>query len=286
MWPGRIWLALSVAALAFSLRAADPEKTGNKLLISGTRAIQKLLPSDLPHGGSAYVGRGWIELEVRGTAPSEVKVWQRGIPELDLFLDNDSAAAETCPVSPRQIIQVPVQTKMRVGYRYCIPVARFDKAQGEIYIGADQAEPEKLPISLERAETFFESKTGSAIMPGVLLIAGALIGLLTYYLQQRIAYAVNDQASFWGKKMGMENDLVEFFRDKYRGYAEDPNLDDQGRARALRRFLSSAGFYAILPAAEVRKLNRYCDGVFWEGRRMEEIDLLLRHNFGEMMRKN
>ncbi|HEV2446825.1 MAG TPA: hypothetical protein VGS58_12930, partial [Candidatus Sulfopaludibacter sp.] len=68
--------------------------------------------SDLPGAGSVYAGRGWIELVIRGTAPSQVLVWERGIPELDLFLESDHAAAQQpCAASPRGILVVPVIPK-------------------------------------------------------------------------------------------------------------------------------------------------------------------------------
>jgi hypothetical protein len=114
---GRLGFLLVVAGIAWPLWPADAEKTSGRLLISGTRNIVKLGPSEriLADGREVYAGRGWIELAVRGAVPSKVIAWERGLPEIDLFLEGDEAAKkQPCAATPRNFIDVPVKPNMRI----------------------------------------------------------------------------------------------------------------------------------------------------------------------------
>ena len=57
---GRLGFLLMVAGIAWPLWPADAEKTSGRLLISGTRNIVKLGPSEriLADGREVYAGRG------------------------------------------------------------------------------------------------------------------------------------------------------------------------------------------------------------------------------------
>lgn len=268
---------------------AQADKTANNLTISGSRRVMQLgADRGRNQDRDVYVGRDWIGLSLRGKDPLDVVVSARGIPEVDLFLDDPSSLPkEPCAAQPTDSLRVTVSAPVRIGYRYCIPVSGFQKAQGEVLIAAGDAEPERIPIDLERPATFFESKSGATVFSVLLVGLGAIVGLISFYVQQRISLTSQEHAAFWQKKMTDEENLVAFFGDQYKKLRNPTKpAGDQADARAIRRVLSKEGIYAILPSSELRRLNAICDGIFWGGRRVARLDRLLRRNFREIMRKD
>ena len=279
--------AVSLVVLAVASAAA--ETTSAVVTVSGSRRVVVLSGNGEERNGRAvFVGRETIEITPRGP-DAEVVVYTRGIPEVDLYIDDGSQATVVdCVPAPNRTLNLNLKATTRIGYRYCIPVDTFEKAHGSVLVVSGNRDPETIPLDFESAESLLESATGTTLMSVLLVGLGAIVGLVTSTIQQRIAIGAQQRSTFWQKMMEKQEELSEFF-DEYRKKHSQPTTEgDQDDARRIRRLLSKQGAYAIMAPPEIRKLNRICDG-WWAGvgqRRLGRLDRLIRRTFSEVMRQD
>jgi hypothetical protein len=278
------------ALLTPSVASARAEPTSAVVAVSGSRRVLTLNGEGEPQaiGGRVYIGREAIEITplVPGV---DVVVYVRGVPELDLFEDDGSPASqERCVAKTTQsLVLTKLAQATRIGYRYCIPVHAFVKEQGSLSVVSGNRDPETILLDFEPAKGILQSPAGTTIMSVVLVALGAIVGLVTSTIQQRLAIASQHRATFWQKMMEKEDELSEFFRDYLDRLRKPVGSDDQAEARRVRRLLSKQGAYAIMPPGDIRRLNRICDGPWTRlrGSRLDCLDRLIRKTFSEVMRQ-
>jgi hypothetical protein len=295
---------------------AEGAKTSDLLIISGARAVWKWKAGEEQVGEGTkegekaknyFIAQESIQLVRRRAAPpakkktskapvapmTRVSVSVRGIPEARLFLvDKNHPAPDSragCAMAKPDIwLRIDMQDdSAAVMYLACFAAERFEKAQGDILITADDAEPEKMSISFERQEGFFASTWMNAMIAPVLAATGGVIagvfGFLGFLAQQSYTRRTEQKKAFDERKNEAGKALSEFFHGDHALYRY-ADTSDEDKLKQLRESLTAKGIYAMLPAEQRQKLG----GVFDDSkrsaeRRLAEFDRVMSVNFGEFI---
>jgi hypothetical protein len=308
-------LILAIAMLIPVLPAfADRPKTSDVLIVSGLRAIQKwksgdeqsngksrvyvafdsifLAPRESPAASSTEPQPKKADAQATPATPIDVNVWIRGIPEASLILVDErsgaQAMASACGSARQSQLKLRVSSPVTVWYSVCFSAERFDKAQGEIIVMADNADPERFNITFERQEGFFTSPIANTLLSPALtalagIVAGAVIGYLGFLAQQQYLRRTEQMKGFRERKLQSMKSLIDFFRDTYDVYRY-PQEEDPVDLKQLRDVLIQSNIYAILAPDEIGKLNRICNAKF-EKSQLKAFDRIMADNFDEFIKQ-
>jgi hypothetical protein len=291
-------LIVSGARTTRKFRSGDKQKVGaNRFYIAADtiQIVQRMPnPSSSPPNAKAGFRRHIRAYHAAPPAPLRVSVSLRGIPEGGLFLIGPGSAAlnqvAACGAERRLWLKLEMAAESTiVGYIACFPADRFDKAQGELQVAVDDAEPEKIPIAFERQEGFFGSPVANALLSPALtgltgLVGGAFIGFLGFLAQQRYLRRSEQMKAFRERKLQSIHKLMDFFKDTYPVYRNAANTDEATKLRHLQKCLISSDIYAILLSYHIAKLEHVFNSSWYLGRsRLPDFDKLIQDCFGELM---
>jgi len=188
------------------------------------------------------------------------------------------------------------RTAHLIGYIFRLPDKAVVKTTGQIFVKATGAETEALTINLEaeHLESIFDSypKFAAAVLTptvtGIMgTLLGAVIGFLAFLGQQRYNRRAEIERKFEEKKIEGSQKIREFFIDEYRRYLDASSAQQEKQNVAhIRQSLIDLGIYAILPRAEINRLNKFSlsKGGFGKvGGRLSAVTQLLESRFNELM---
>jgi hypothetical protein len=296
--------ALRIAALATVVFStilpclAEKAKTTDLISVSGSRALRRWKINERQFIGGKEVYAGWEQFELiprRTPVPTiHVVVSIRGIPEADLFLvdmkNESSGVPPACSdVGRHSSLRFEMTSTMKVAYGVCFPAEKFEKAQGEIIVAVDDADPERFSVSFERQEGFFESPLANALLSPALaaiggIVAGTVIGYLGFVAQQRYLRKLEQMKAFRERKLQAIRKLRNFFKDTYPIYRNPKQDDELVKVKELREILIESDVYALMAPDEIGKLNQICDAKF-KTSRLDQFDRLMAENFSEFLTK-